>query len=370
MLVHGQPVLLRQVPAPVITRIHGPHYEASGRVPSIMALMPVTTNNRGDDRYAEVLAEMAERARAWAGPIVVVAHVDPDGDALGSALALSRALRKLGKDVIVPLQPPAYLAFLAEPGELAPPLATLPDGALLFVLDAGDTNRVAGAPVSGAAALFNVDHHGTNSRFGDLAVVEPAKAATAVLMKELVDALGVEWTVDLATPCLTGILTDTGTFRFGNTNMEALTTAGQLIEVGVDYGELTDRLQWRHPDYFRLLAKVMATVKFAEQGQLVYAVLSEAMRGESPDDDSDDFVGVIRYAEGARVAVLLKERGATVKLSVRARAGASAQRICLSLGGGGHVAAAGATVTGTLAQAEAAMLAAVREELERRPAVR
>lgn len=330
-----------------------------------MALMSVTVDNRGDARYGEVLAEMARRTRAWTGPIVVVAHVDPDGDALGSALALARALETLGKRVTVPLTPPAYLGFLAEAGELAPPLTSLEPGTLLFVLDAGDPGRVAGAPVQGAAAVFNIDHHGTNSRFGDLAVVEPSKAATAVLIKELVDALRVDWTGALATPCLAGILTDTGNFRFGNTNMEALTTAGALIEAGVDYGELTDRLQWRPPGYFTLLSKVMATVTFAEEGRLVYAKLTEEMRGGSPDDDSDDFVGVIRYAEGAMVAVLLKERGETVKLSVRARAGASAQRICLALGGGGHVAAAGATVAGTLAQAEASMLAAVADELRR-----
>ncbi len=334
-------------------------------MPSIMALMSSFVDNRGDAAYSEVLAEMADRARAWEGPIVVVAHVDPDGDALGSSLALTRALGSLGKDVTVPLTPPAFLQFLAEPGELSGPLEVLPPDSLLFVLDVGEPSRAAGAPLDGAAALFNIDHHGTNERFGDLAVVEPSKAATAVLIKEFIDALGVRWTPAIATPCLAGILMDTGNFRFGNTNKETLNVAGELLEAGVDLGDLTDRLQWRPRSYFALLAKVMATVEFAYGGRLVYAKLTSEMRGEGADDDSDDFVGVIRYAEGALVAVLLKERGDVVKVSVRTRAGVSAQRICLALGGGGHVAAAGATLPGPMAAAEAKMLAAVRAELER-----
>ncbi len=330
-----------------------------------MARMSSFVDNRGDAAYAEVLAEMAARAKAWHGPVVVVAHVDPDGDALGSSLALARALVTLGKDVTLPLSPASFLQFLAEPGELSGPLETLPNDTLLFVLDVGEPKRAAGAPLEGAAALFNIDHHGTNSRFGDLAVVEPGKAATAVLIKELIDALGVVWTPAIATPCLAGILMDTGNFRFGNTNKEALTVAGDLLETGVALGELTDRLQWRHPSYFALLGKVMSTVKFGYDGRLVYAKLTNEMRGDSADDDSDDFVGVIRYAEGAEVAVLLKERGDVVKASVRTRAGVSAQRICLELGGGGHVAAAGATLPGTMAEAEAKVLAAVGAELER-----
>lgn len=335
-----------------------------------MARMSSTANNRGDPGYRAVLAEMAARARAWSGPIVIVAHVDPDGDALGSCLALARALRAVGKGVTVPMDPPSYLRFLAEPGELAAPLAAYAPGTLLFVLDVGEIGRMAGAPRPdmagwGPAAVFNVDHHGTNTRFGDLAVVEPRKAATAILVKELIDELGVPLTPAIATPCLAGILSDTGNFRFGNTDMEALAAAGALIEAGVDYGELTDRLQWRQPTYFALLGRVMGTVKLAFEGELVYARLTEEMRAGEADDDSDDFVGIIRYAEGAKVAALLKERGDSVKVSVRSRGGASAQRICIALGGGGHVAAAGATVKGSMDEVEARLLEAVGAELAR-----
>lgn len=330
-----------------------------------MALMSPFPDNRGDPAYRLVLAEMADRARAWPGPVVVTAHVDPDGDALGSCLTLARALRALGKRVTVPMRPPSYLAFLAQDGELAGPVEAFAPDTLLFVLDVGELGRMAGAPTEGAAVMFNIDHHGTNTRFGDLAVVEPGKAATAILIKELVDSLGVPWSPTLATGCLAGILTDTGNFRFGNTDRDALTTAGHLIEAGVDYPALTDRLQWRSRGYFALLGRVMSTVAFDFDGAFVYAQLTNEMRSGSgeADDDSDDFVGVIRYAEGTKVAALLKERGEVVKVSVRTRAGASAQRICLALGGGGHVAAAGATVAGSMDEVKARVLEAVGAEL-------
>src|SRR5690606_26592462 len=108
------------------------HYEGLSRQASIMRRMSHFVDNHGDADYAAVLSEMAARARAWQGPMVIVAHVDPDGDALGSALALARALRSLGKSVVVPLTPPAFLRFLAEEGELSAPLTELQPETLLF----------------------------------------------------------------------------------------------------------------------------------------------------------------------------------------------------------------------------------------------
>ncbi len=321
----------------------------------------------GERDYDAKLARIGRALSGWRGPIVLMSHVDPDGDAFGSTLALKRALERLGKRAVLPIEPPRFLAFLAEDGELSAPLDALPADCLLLVMDAADRARAVGAPFDGAEMVINIDHHGTNDRFGDLALVEPTKAATALIVKDLLDAMGFRWTVDVATPCLTGMLTDTGNFRHANTDRAVLEAAGALIDVGVPYTELTDRLQWRHPDYFRMLAEVMATVDFHLDGRLVTARLTRAMReriGES-DDDSDDFVGIIRYAEGSQVAALLKEREEGVKLSVRSRDRISAQAICLELGGGGHHAAAGATVHGDMDEALRQLVAATRHELER-----
>lgn len=325
-------------------------------------------DNRDDRDYAGKIADIAERLAAWTGPIVIVAHVDPDGDALGATLALKRALDALGKRTVLPLDPPPYLRFLAREGELSAPLERLPDDALLAVLDVAEISRVAGAPVDGAAYLINVDHHGTNERFGDLALVQPGAAATAQIVKDVVDALPVAWSADIATPCLTGILTDTGTFRFANTDREVLRTAGDLIGEGVDYAALTDRLQWRPASYYKMLGAVMDTLELPFGGAAAIATVTLAMkeRFHESEDDSDDYVGLIRYVEGARVAALLKQKEDAVKVSVRARAPVSAQAICLELGGGGHVAAAGAKLASAdLDAAREKVLAAIGRELDR-----
>ena len=332
------------------------------------ALITTTPDNRDEDDYPGKIRAVADALRSWSGPVVIVSHKDPDGDAVGSGLTLSRALRELGKEVSLVLDPPRFLRFLAGPREYATELDELPADALLAVLDVDVSDRAVGAPVDGAAFTVNLDHHGTNPRKGDLVCVEPSRAATAQLVKDVVDALGVPWSPELATPCLAGILTDTGMFRFGNTTPEVLAAAGDLIGYGIDYVALTDRLQLRHPDYFRLLGKVMATVEFPLGGLVGVARYTQAMRAEigESEDDSDDFVGLIRYAEGIKIAVLLKERGPNeVKVSVRTRDGLSAQAICMKLGGGGHVPAAGATVEADIETARRLVLEAAQAELAR-----
>ena len=347
-----------------VSDIDGPEGTAEGQAPA--------ADNTGEEDYAVKVGQVAAKLRSWEGPVVIISHVDPDGDALGSALGLKRALDALGKTTLLPMEPPRYLKFITQEGELSEPVETLPEGCLLAVLDVEVGPRATGAPLTGAAFTINIDHHGTNDRTGDLSLVQPSRAATAHMVKDVIDALDITWTPELATPCLTGILTDTGNFRYGNTNPEVLEAAGELLSKGVAYTELTDRLQWRHPDYFRMLGLVMSTVAFPLGGLVATAELTQAMRdavGET-DDDSDDYVGFIRYAEGTYVALFFKERGdagqKVTKVSARTRGEVSAQAICLELGGGGHVAAAGATVQAGLEETRARALSAARRELERR----
>jgi bifunctional oligoribonuclease and PAP phosphatase NrnA len=324
------------------------------------------TSSDDDTSYRDGIARAAALLRAWQGPIVVVSHERPDGDAVGSVLTLGRALRARGADVTLPLEPPAFLAFLAEEGELSPPLASFAPGTLLVVVDA-DLARTVGAPHEGAAARITLDHHGTNPGEGDVAVVAPQKAAAVLLVKDVVDALGLRWDRSLAEPCLVGLVSDTGGFRFANTDRTALEVAAELIEVdGLPYAELLDRLRLRSPGYYPMLALVMATVRFHEEGRVVSAHQTAAMRASlgGADPDGDDFVNVIRDADGTKVALFLREVEGGVKVGVRSRGGVSAQAICLALGGGGHVAAAGATLAGVdLETAYQRVLHATRAEL-------
>ncbi len=320
-------------------------------------------NNHGESNYQAKIQAIADKLKSWEGPIIIVSHVDPDGDALGSTLGLKRALERMGKPATLIINPQRFLHFLVQPDELSQPVTTLPQNCLLAVLDVAEANRIEGAPLIGARFVINVDHHGTNDRFGDLACVQPDKAATAQMTKDIINAMGITWTADMATACLTGILTDTGNFRYTNTNPDVLKDAAELLSHGIDYAALTDRLQWRHPDYFQKLGKVMSTVKFFLDGRVVIAKLTKDMENKDSADDSNDYVGLIRYAEGVKVAVLLKEGDGTVKISTRTRDGVSAQAICLTLGGGGHVAAAGAKLKGSIEEAQEKILEAAKQEL-------
>ncbi|WP_337867656.1 bifunctional oligoribonuclease/PAP phosphatase NrnA [Meiothermus sp.] len=317
-------------------------------------------HNAPEPRYWEKIRTVADTLRELEGPIIVVSHVDPDGDAIGSSLGLFRALQALDKNVTWIADPPRFLRFLVREEEYSDPIQQVPEGATLVVLDSAEPSRVAGAPVEGF--VINIDHHGTNPRFGYLSVVDPSKAATAQIVKDLIDALGVTWTPEIATPVLTGLITDTGNFRFANTTPEVLHTAAELVGYGVRLAELTDRLQWRPVGYFKAMGAVLSTVGFHFEGLLVTAHMPTGINVE----DSDDFVGIIRYAEGSQIAVFLREREEGVKISIRSRGGVSAQAVAVKLGGGGHVPAAGATLRGlTLEEAYPRVLAAVEEELRR-----
>jgi phosphoesterase RecJ-like protein len=318
--------------------------------------------NAPDPKYWEKMRLVAEVLKAVEGPIYIATHVDPDGDAIGSSLGLYRALKALGKDPRWVAEPPRFLRFLPKEDEYSDPVEKLPPGATLVALDSAEPSRVVGVPVEGF--VINIDHHGTNPRFGQIAVVDPSKAATAQMVKDLIDLLGVAWTEEIATPVLTGILTDTGNFRFANTTPEVLQVAAELVGYGVRLPELTDRLQFRPPSYFRLMGQVLSTVAFHFGGLVVTAHLPED--AQRTEEDSDDFVGLIRYVEGSVVSVFLRKREEGVKVSIRSRGGVSAQNIALRLGGGGHVPAAGATLKDVdLDRAYEMVLEAVAEELKR-----
>ncbi|WP_027481563.1 DHH family phosphoesterase [Deinococcus pimensis] len=330
----------------------------------------MTAVNSSEPRYAELTAQIARRLLDHDGPVVILSHVEPDGDAIGSCLGLQRALRSLGKDATTYMDVPRYLRFVPEPGEIEPRLASWPENALLVVLDVdnNDVRRVDGADLSAYAGdVLNVDHHGTNRRVATLGLVDPTKAATALMVMHLVDALGAAWTPELATPVLLGINTDTGSFRFSNTSPEVLRAAADLVERGARLAWMNEMLSQQQPSYYALLREVLSSMEFLEGGLVVVARVDEAMlaRAGAAWEDVESYVNVIRGAEGTELACLFKDFGDRTKLSLRSRGRVSAQNVAVACGGGGHVAAAGATVTAPYAEARALMERATRAELER-----
>ncbi|MBB6097020.1 phosphoesterase RecJ-like protein [Deinobacterium chartae] len=323
--------------------------------------------------YAGKLAAIAAKLRGHDGFIAIVSHVEADGDALGSCLGLQRALTALGKDARTFMNVPRYLRFLPREGEVLAPVSRigeLPENTLLVVLDVDNNDhvRVEGAPTADFDGfVINVDHHGTNRRQASLSLVEPAKAAAALMIKELVDALEVSWTAGIAHPVLTGIITDTGSFKFSNTTPEVLRTAAKLVEYGADLAGINDNLAQQPRNYYPLLGSVLRTVEYGMNDLVVSAHVNEAMLQEvgAGWEEVESFVSVIRSAEGTELAALFKDFGDHVKLSLRSRGRVSAQNIAVACGGGGHVAAAGATMHMPYAEARARFEEQARLELKR-----
>lgn len=285
-------------------------------------------------------------------------------------LGLTRALRQLGKTVIAPLTPPRYLSFLPQPGELSAPLTEWPAGALVAVLDVdnNDPVRVAGADMTTfTGQVVNVDHHGTNLRRADAGLVDPSKPAAAMMVADVVDALGVEWNESIATPLMLGLMTDTGNFAFDSVTSEAFEWAARLRGHGARLGWLSDQMRQNPRSYYLLLREVLGTLEFLHGGRVVQTYVNQEMlgRAQATWDDVENYVSMLRNAEGAELAVMAKDYGDRVKFSLRSRGGVSAQNIAVALGGGGHVPAAGATFTGSYAEARAALDAAVSAELAR-----
>jgi len=327
-------------------------------------------NNSDEPDYPGTINRIAKALTEWQGPIVIAAHKNPDGDALGSALTLKRALETMGKHVLLPIETPPIVRFLPKDGELCAPLDSFPDNTLLVVLDISEKTRTAGVPLEkdafpGVEYVINMDHHGTNDRFGDIHCVQPSGAATSILIKDLIDALGVAWTQDLAEPCMVGILTDTGVFQHANTNAKVLETAAELIGYDISYAELICQLEIREPAYFRMLGEVLSTVAFHFDGRVAMVSITQEMVDEvgPVDDDSNDYIGRLRYAKGVELAILLRAQADQVKISLRSQGKISAQAIAIRLGGGGHVNASGAEISANMKLAQEAVLQAVQDEL-------
>ncbi|MFN3266448.1 MAG: DHH family phosphoesterase [Deinococcales bacterium] len=324
--------------------------------------------NSGDPQYFEKLQTIAVRLKNHTGKIVIAAHVDPDGDAIGSVLGASRALQALGKKVQPVAVPPHYLEWMAPSGELTPKLELLEPDSLLLILDSAEVSRVDGVPMNQAGIpIINIDHHGSNPRFGEIALVSPDKAACASMVKDLVTALGVSLSPAIAEPILTGILTDTGFFRNSNTDAGVMRAAADLLESGVQLTKINEALASQPRSFYGLQSEVYATIEYPLGGKMITAVVNNAMLEKlgASWEDVESLVGYIRNAEGTVLACLLKDYGDSVKVSLRSKGEVSAQNIAIACGGGGHVPAAGATLQLPFAEAKAKLLLEAQRELER-----
>ena len=303
-----------------------------------------------------IIRQIAEQIRDNR-TFLVVAHENPDGDAIGSTLGLALALRDLGKEVLAFNVDgiPDSMGFIPDNDFLQ---QTLPDNAFFdvaFVLDAGDIRRT-GIPVEQhCRTVINVDHH-PHSTFGDLCFLDPEASATAVLIYRILRECGYQLSLEFAQSLYLGILSDTGSFRYSSANQEAFEIAGQLVGMGIDPWSIASSLYESYPpERMRLLGLVLPTLDVSPCGRYASVTMTREVLKQSgaSEEHSDGFVNYPRAVRGVEVALFFNQLSEGLfKVSFRSRGTIDVGSLARGLGGGGHHNAAGAKVTGSLNDAK------------------
>jgi phosphoesterase RecJ-like protein len=297
----------------------------------------------------------------------VSTHVSPEGDALGSAVALALALRAAGKsaDVVIKDAVPAYLDFLPVQGVVLR-RDTLPPGYdVLAIVDCGDLGRTGmfdhtPPPVK---LVVNIDHHVTNRGFGGLNWIEPDATASGQMVYEVIRAWGLPLSREIALCLYTTLLTETGSFRYSNTRPATLRMAAELLECGVEAAVVSQAIYDRNsPGRLKLLGELLRGMERHPNGKIAWVTVTQDIfraTGTSPED-TEEMVNYPRSLKGVEVAVLFREVNSTqYKISLRSQGRVNVANVAERFGGGGHRNAAGCTVQGGLASVKEQVLKAV-----------
>jgi phosphoesterase RecJ-like protein len=322
--------------------------------------------------HDQVLQELRQ-----ADKLLLTTHENPDGDALGSLLAMHRILGQLGKDSLMFMSPDEfplpweYRGFSFD-GLVGAPPADVAERTIVF-LDCGNIDRM---PVDflqeDGLHILNIDHHHDNTRFGTVNLVCPVASCTAEIVWRLSKELDVEITPGIADALYVGLVTDTGRFMYENTSADAHRMAAELIEAGVQphavYRRLWEDLPFRR---LQLLQRALASVERHDDGAITIAHLVKRDYEETGalETDSEGVVDHMRAVEGTRVAVLVREllsedREGMRKVSLRATDGSvDVSKVARAFGGGGHPQAAGFSTPVPYPELVERLRAQVREQL-------
>ena len=304
------------------------------------------------------------------GQALMLGHVHPDGDVLGTLLGLGLCLEAQGWSVVYagPHAVPENLAFL--PGASRWQVWKAPPRAFGVIVltdcpnDARTEGLLAGARWD-ASRVLNIDHHPDNRRYGTVNWIDPAAAAAGEMVFDLMRALGHRLTPEIALNLFTAIHTDTGSFRYSNTTSKTFRIAAELAASGADPALVSDQLYQRRPrGALAMLGDVLRRVDLSGDGRVAWLTVP---RGLASDAflAAEDLVTYPRSIEGVEVAILLREEGdGAVKCSLRGKGRIAVNRIAQRFGGGGHENAAGCTLRGSLEEVRAVLLAAVSRALD------
>lgn len=301
---------------------------------------------------------------------LITTHENPDGDAIGSTMALGCFLRALGKDVTLyycDALPDNYL-FLPLSGSA---VRIIPERLfdVSFVLDAGELKRAGEAFVAfrGTGKIINIDHHPYGEQFGEINLVDAKASATGAIIYRIIKEAGYAVDYDTALCVYTAIVTDTGSFRYSNADPEAFRITADLVELGINPWFVAERLYESQPrKRLELLAMALATLTVSDQGAFASVTVTLDMyhkTGAGPDL-TDGFVNYPRSIHGVEVAVLFREvRHGLFKVGFRSKGKVNVSALAAAFGGGGHHNAAGCTVNGSIDEVRKAVFAHLENAL-------
>ena len=296
--------------------------------------------------------------------ILIASHSDPDGDALGSLLALGLALSKLGKKTTLYNNStiPAVYRFLPSVKRIVHRVKKPSCYDTAFVLDCGDISRLGPdwETISTIGCIINMDHHITNTGFGDIQCVDTEACATSEIVYRLIAESGISIDRRIATCIYTGILTDTGSFRFSNTNQAAFAISREMAEIGVEPYDIAQHVFGTYSlGRIKLLNLALNSIEISNNGKLSIMTVTKRMldmTGTHPED-VDGLINYARRIQDVKVAALIQEpkNGAVeaqdrrkYHVSLRSDGSVDVAAIASSFGGGGHYSAAGFQIETTL----------------------
>lgn len=301
-------------------------------------------------------------------------HVRPDGDALGSQLALGLSLKKLGKEVLIWNEEGMLekYSFLPRAELLSKPPAAPEDVDVVFALDTAIQNRLGTAlpAVKSSKLCINIDHHPSNPKYGDIVYIDPKAPATGQILFELITSQKLPMDADIATNLYVAISTDTGSFQYPNTTARTFEIAAELIRAGVDVGRISQLTYENYPRRrIELLRDLLGTLHFDANDRVAsFSLTLDCAKtlGVLPEDN-EGLIDHIRAIRGVIVAIFFEELSdGKVRVSMRSKSEeVNVCAICEKFGGGGHVLAAGARIRGSLAEVEKRVLEEVRNVVGR-----
>lgn len=300
---------------------------------------------------------------------LIVSHVRPDADAVGSLLGLGLALKNAGKNIQVVLEDGGH-NFGYLPGSELISRSPVGDFDMIIVVDCSDPTRVGDVLKDYGKPTLVVDHHKTNLQFGEFNIVEPKQVATAAILFDHMPDWGLSFTPDVATCLLSGIVGDTIGFRTSNVDSSVLRKAAALMDLGADLAAIYNE---------ELVMKSFKAVRYwgaglsrlEKENGLVWASLTIADKQEIgyPGNDDADLVNVLSSVKQAEIALIFVEQPHNkVKVSWRARPGLDVSEIAFKFGGGGHAAAAGADMDGSLEDVKKRVIIDTHKLLDQRKA--